>query len=77
VVNSLAAVKGHRPARSRSPRVLRSQVEEDLLVATEETGTKARRKIRTIAAWADQAMQPALGLVRLGLQRFGMVAQHW
>jgi hypothetical protein len=44
---------------------------EDLLVATEEAGAKARRKIGAIAARAHEALQPALGQMRIGF-----VAQH-
>jgi len=44
---------------------------EELLVATEETGTKTGRQIRAIAPWAHQAVQPALGQMRIG-----NVAQH-
>ena len=45
------------------------------LVATEETGTKTRRKIRAITARAHQAVQPAFGGLGVG-QRIGIVAQH-
>jgi len=41
------------------------------LVATEEAGAEARRKIGAIAARTNQAMQPALGQMRIGF-----VAQH-
>ena len=44
---------------------------EDLLVATEEAGTQARRQIRPIAPWTHQAVQPALGQMRIG-----SVAEH-
>ena len=49
---------------------------KDLLVTTEETGTKTGRQIRTIAPWAYQAAQPTLGQMRVGRLRIGDVAQH-
>ncbi len=57
------------------PRFIHTQAEanqaKDWLVATEETGTKTGRQIRAIAPRADEAVQPALGQMRIG-----SVAQH-
>jgi hypothetical protein len=37
------------------------------LVATEEAGTKPRRQIGPIAPRTDEAVQPALGQMRVGI----------
>ena len=64
----------------RGPWFRRTQAEanqaEDLLVATEETGAQTGWQIRTIAPRTQQAVQPALGQMRIGLVRSGNVAQH-
>src|SRR3954466_10759598 len=46
------------------------------LVATEEAGTKPRRQISPIAPRTDQAVQPALGCIRHGKTRIGILLQH-
>jgi hypothetical protein len=42
-----------------------------LLVATEEAGAQARGQIRPVTSRANEAVQPALGQMRIG-----SVAQH-
>src|ERR1700680_1780572 len=60
------------PVSSTSPRSLveatlsEEDCAEDLLVATEEAGTQARRQIRPIAPRAHKTVQPALGQMRIG-----------
>ncbi len=62
------------------PRFRRTNAEanqaEDLLVATEEIGAQTGGQIRTITPRTHQAVQPAFGQMRIGLVRFGNVAQH-
>jgi hypothetical protein len=53
-----------------------NQMEDEKLVATEEAGTQSRWQIGPITPRTHQAVQPALGPVRLGKTRIGIHAQH-
>ena len=71
-------VSGQRSVNAASNRaswLRRMQAEanqaENLLVATEEAGAKARRQNSPIAPRAHEAVQPALGQMRIGF-----VPQH-
>jgi hypothetical protein len=54
---------------------------DEELIATEETGTKTRRKIGAIATRTDETVQPALrpmrkGRMRLKGSRIGTIPHH-
>jgi hypothetical protein len=64
------------PKMASTEATKRTEQEDYKLVATEEAGAQARRQIRPIAPRTHQAVQPALGQMRIGQMRIGFVAHH-